>query len=51
MGKTSLLITDYGRNYYPTWSPDGQKIAFVSDQDGNGDIYVINADVQENPFA
>jgi len=28
----------------PAWSPDGTKIAFTSDQGGNLDIYVINAD-------
>ena len=28
----------------PSWSPDGKKIAFVSDRDGNRDIYVMNAD-------
>ncbi len=26
------------------WSPDGRKIVFVSDRDGNLEIYVINAD-------
>jgi len=28
----------------PAWSPDGTKIAFSTDQGGNIDIYVINAD-------
>ena len=28
----------------PAWSPDGTKIAFTSDQGGDLDIYVINAD-------
>jgi Tol biopolymer transport system component len=28
----------------PAWSPDGQKIAFASDRDGNWEIYVMNAD-------
>jgi Tol biopolymer transport system component len=28
----------------PTWSPDGQRIAFVSTRDGNQEIYVMNAD-------
>ena len=30
----------------PIWSPDGQKIAFVSQRDGNRDIYVMGADGQ-----
>ncbi len=29
------------------WSPDGRKIVFVSDRDGNGEIYVMNADGSE----
>ena len=28
----------------PTWSPDGRKIAFVSDRTGTADVYVMNAD-------
>jgi Tol biopolymer transport system component len=28
----------------PTWSPDGTKIAFASDRDGNFEIYVMDAD-------
>ena len=28
----------------PMWSPDGTKIAFSSDRDGNRDIYVMNSD-------
>ena len=28
----------------PAWSPDGSKIAFESDRDGNYEIYVMNAD-------
>jgi Tol biopolymer transport system component len=28
----------------PIWSPDGKKIAFGSGQDGNGEVYVMNAD-------
>ncbi len=26
----------------PTFSPDGSKIAFVSDRDGNFEIYIMN---------
>ncbi len=28
----------------PSWSPDGRKILFHSDRDGNNEIYVINSD-------
>jgi Tol biopolymer transport system component/polyisoprenoid-binding protein YceI len=31
-------------DYFPAWSPDGSKIAFVSERDRNTDIYVMNAD-------
>lgn len=33
-----------GGNYVPQWSPDGTQIAFVSDRDGDNEIFVINAD-------
>jgi Tol biopolymer transport system component len=28
----------------PAWSPDGQRVAFQSNRDGNLEIYVIDAD-------
>jgi len=31
----------------PAWSPDGRKLAFVSERDGNAEIYVMNADGSE----
>jgi TolB protein len=27
----------------PAWSPDGQKLAFTSDRDGDNEVYVMNA--------
>ncbi len=32
------------RGYHARWSPDGEKIAFVTKRDGNFDLYVMNAD-------
>jgi Tol biopolymer transport system component len=29
-----------GNNQYPAWSPDGRRIAYVSDRDGSPQIYV-----------
>ena len=29
---------------HPAWSPDGRKIAFTSDRDGNSNIYVMDTD-------
>ncbi len=38
------LMEDENNNWAPCWSPDGQWIAFVSDRDGDSDIYIVRAD-------
>lgn len=43
--KNDLNITNNPANdSSPCFSPDGTKIAFVSDRDGNKEIYIMNID-------
>ena len=38
------ISNNAGFDYAPSWSPDGSKIVFQSNRDGNTEIYVMNAD-------
>ena len=38
------LTTGQGNSRYPSWSPDGTKLAFASDRSGSWQIYVMDAD-------
>ncbi len=38
------LTNNAARDVFCAWSPDGTQIAFWSDRDGNGEVYVMNAD-------
>lgn len=38
------VVDDGARNYHPQPSPDGRRIAFDSDRDGERGVYVANAD-------
>ncbi len=42
-GETQITA-DTANEAQPAWSPDGTKIAFVTDRDANNEIYVMNAD-------
>jgi Tol biopolymer transport system component len=38
------LTREWGLDGFPGWSPDGEKILFGSERDGNWEIYLMNAD-------
>src|SRR5436309_1941988 len=39
---SELTAVDSADSYQPAWSPDGTKIVFGSNRDGNGEIYVLS---------
>src|SRR5262245_12758365 len=43
-GPIAIDLDDNDGESIPSWSPDGTKIAFASNRDGNWEIYVVNAD-------
>ena len=43
-GNVRRLTRHPALDYWPVWSPDGQRIAFTSNRDGNYEIYVMDAD-------
>lgn len=44
-GSELTRLTDSpGNNFMGDWSPDGQRIVFVSQRDGNRELYVMDAD-------
>jgi Tol biopolymer transport system component len=43
-GNVTRLTNSATGDQMPTWSPDGERIAFVSRRDGNSEIYLMNTD-------
>jgi Tol biopolymer transport system component len=42
-GSVTRLTTNTAQDLYPTWSPDGTRLAFESDRDGDFEIYAMSA--------
>src|SRR5215207_2040101 len=41
-GEARLLLSHPANESRPAYSPDGRKLAFVSNRTGGGDIYILN---------
>ncbi|HEY3018070.1 MAG TPA: hypothetical protein VGJ23_04495 [Gaiellaceae bacterium] len=46
-GSMHVLTGQDSDAFAPAWSPDGRRIAFISDRDGNDQLYVMRADGTE----
>ena len=42
--RITRLTHNDSKDTFPAWAPDRRRIAFVSDRDGNDEIYVMNVD-------
>jgi Tol biopolymer transport system component len=42
LAQTRRLTSNAANDFYPTFSPDGTRIAFMSDRDGSNEIYVMD---------
>ena len=42
-GNASQLTTNTAHDFMPIWSPDGTKIAFASNRNGNFDVFIVDA--------
>lgn len=40
-GEATAITSGAGWDVYPVWAPDGKSIAFISDRDGDDQVYVV----------
>ena len=43
-GGSPVLVTDHGPSYLHGWSPDGKRLAYCAERNGQYDIYTISVD-------
>ena len=43
-GNVKQITNGTSSDMYGAWNPEGSRVAFVSNRDGNNEIYVMNAD-------
>ncbi len=46
-GEIRIIAPSPAQDIYPMWSPSGDKLAFVSNREGNEEIYLISSDGTE----
>ncbi len=46
-GTAALLVSHPATESKPLFSPDGRRLAFISNRTGNGDIYILNLETSE----
>ena len=46
-GTAQLLVSHPATESKPLYSPDGKRLAFVSNRTGNGDIYILNLETND----
>lgn len=48
VGSPTQLTSNSAKDYEPAWSPDMKRIAFVSQREGNADIFILDLDQGED---
>jgi dipeptidyl aminopeptidase/acylaminoacyl peptidase len=43
-GGAAIQLTQRGHDTFPSWSPDGKTLAFLSSRDGNSQVYLLPMD-------
>lgn len=46
-GTAALLVSHPATESKPLYSPDGKRLAFISNRTGNGDIYILNLETND----